>query len=338
MYLPSPLYAITFIALLFGIDLFIYVLTVYTPSITLIQYFNVLTSKFGLAIDWNVTIGTILAFHVLGFVVYALIERRLPLGHVPRRISLPIALLIIIAMLTVIAFTDLATIISLYHSFIDRFIVQPLIDMVSKFVVAPFALYAIYLIIMPNFLRFLEARRIPMVQGFLLNFIVASVVSIISLRVVNESIEILEQQGVLGTQEFALAMIALGLVAFFEFTQFAKEMKIHEAVQAPAVLQIAIWVVPLMRQLGFEEAVISTYTSMLALLLAIVIYMHAIFIMVGFILRKVNYVMIGQAIAVAFMYVIDTNIETLTPTAATTYTALIATLILTVLLIEKLRR
>jgi len=340
MKLPSPLYTIVFVALLFGVDLFIYILTVYTPSVALIQFFNVLTKKFGLTISWNITLGSVIAFHALGFIIYTLIEKKLPLGRVPRPLSTSITLLIILAIFTVIAFTDLSTIVSLLYDFIDKFIVKPLVKMVSKFVVTPFTLYAIYLIVVPNLLRFLETRRVPIVQSFLVTFIVTSIVSIISLRVVNESIKIIQEQGILNVYEFGLAMIALGLVAFFEFTQFAKEMKICEATQVPAVFQIATWVIPLMENLGFSTYAISTYKTMLAFILAIVIYIHLIFIMFGFIMRKSNYITIGQAIAVAFMYVIDIDIMTIAPPLPpeTVYLSITLTIVTTIaLMLRKLR-
>lgn len=338
MYLPSVAYAIILLSIFFGIEMLIYMLFVYTPSIALIQYFNKITSILGLTINWSLTLSMVLSCHVIGMLVYSLIEKKLPFGKPPRNLSLSICNLIIITIMTIIAFTNISTILTFMNDFVDKFIVKPIIDMITKFIgVGILSLYVIYIFIVPNFLRLLEAKRIPLPQSFILTFIIVSFVSIISLRVVNESLKIIESK-VTG-YEFSLAIVILGLIAFFEFVEFAKNLKVYEIAQMPAILQLALWIVPVMESLGFSHDIIISYTSILSLIFAIVIFMHVIFIMFGLIVRKANLIMIGQAIAVAYLWIVDINARALSSTlpSPTLTIALLSIFITMLMILKKIR-
>ena len=321
MKFPSPLYTIVFVALLFGVDLFAYFLFVYTPNIASIQYYtyiqNLLNEK-GIPVskvDWKIICLTVAAFHAIGFIVYTLFEKRLPLGTIPRRLSPTITLLIIIALFVIIASTNLTNIVKFMYTFVDAFIISPIRDMFTKFVPAIFASFAMYILITPNLLRFLEGRRVPLPQGIAITFVVVSLISIISLEATTDAIDILQKQGALDVKLFTLGVGILGLVAFFEIVQFAKEMKIHEATQLPALFHIALWGLTIMKNIeGIPTGVISTFATYLLFATAVIIYVSGLFIMFGLIMRKTNYILIGQATSVAMTMAIAPSLDKLSKT------------------------
>jgi len=259
--LPTAMVLVSVVLLLYGLEAFLFALTVMVPSLAFAQKVGDRLVEFGLA--GNVAAGIVAGAWILGVALYMLMQHRLPSGfRVPRTVPTTIAVAIFAAVTLILAFTDLASLMdafrmlamSIFYPFIKPF-VETNTGIASAVSVGLLVLYSLF---SSWFARALDRTRASILLAASMASIVALVVSLISLVIVVKMFEVI-QEHVASNTLIVAALVVLGLVALRDIRDALLRMDPTLLAQLPAFYVLANLATPLVGNEILSVLLLATY-------------------------------------------------------------------------------